>query len=115
MWGRGAVESGASGFLISFAGYLFNAVTAFLGVLIFFQRTVLPAPGCCSAMFAITLPYFFFPGARNAFLVAFLPFIITYIFYGRHRLVIKLAILAVAFFCLNQGFRFVTAISSRWL
>src|SRR6476620_4835673 len=39
MWGRGAVESGPSGFLISFAGYVFNAVTAFLGVLVFFQRT----------------------------------------------------------------------------
>jgi len=40
MWGRGAVESSASGFLISFAGYLFNAVTAFLGVLVFFQRSI---------------------------------------------------------------------------
>src|SRR5437773_10118012 len=39
MWGRGAVETSASGFLISFAGYVFNAVTALLGVLVFFQRT----------------------------------------------------------------------------
>ena len=39
MWGRGAVETSASGFLISFAGYVFNAVTAFLGVLVFFQRS----------------------------------------------------------------------------
>src|SRR4029077_2678766 len=31
MWGRGSTESSASGFLISFAGYLFIAVTAFLG------------------------------------------------------------------------------------
>ena len=60
-------------------------------------------------MFAITLPYFFFQGARSAFLAAILPFIITYLLYGRHRLVIRFAILAVAFICLDQGFRFVTA------
>jgi hypothetical protein len=106
MWGRGAVESGATGFLISFAGYLFNAVTAFLGVLIFFQRTAFRRR-VAAAMFAVTLPYFFFQGARNAFLVAILPFIITYILYGRHWLVIKFVILAVAFVFLNQGFRFV--------
>src|SRR3954465_10835955 len=39
MWGRSAVETGASGFLISSGGYLFNAVTAFLGALVFFQRS----------------------------------------------------------------------------
>jgi len=40
MWGRGATESSASGFLISFASYMFMAVTAFLGVLVFFQRSI---------------------------------------------------------------------------
>src|SRR6266481_6160866 len=30
MWGRGAMESSVSGFLVAFAGYLFIAVTAFL-------------------------------------------------------------------------------------
>jgi oligosaccharide repeat unit polymerase len=108
MWGRAAVESGASGFLISSGGYLFNAVTAFLGVLIFFQRSTrwrLVA----AAMFVITLPYFFLAGARSHFLAAVLPLIITYLFYGRHPLAIRLAILTVAFVCLDQGFRFVTA------
>ena len=62
-------------------------------------------------MFAITLPYFFFSGARSQFLAAVLPFILTYLFYGRHLLILKLAILAVAFFCLNEGFKFVTGIS----
>jgi len=38
-----------------------------------------------------------------------MPFILTYLFYGRHLLILKLAILAVAFFCLNEGFKFVTA------
>jgi hypothetical protein len=107
MWGRGAIESGASGFLISFAGYLFIAVTAFLGVLVFFQRTIFWRL-LAGAMFAITLPYFFLSGARNQFLAAVLPFIITYLFYGRHFLIIKLAILAVAFVCLKEGFKFVT-------
>jgi hypothetical protein len=60
-------------------------------------------------MFAITLPYFFLEGARSHFLAAVLPFIITYLFYGRHLLVVKLAVLAVAFVCLDQGFKFVTA------
>jgi len=106
MWGRGAVESSATGFLISFAGYLFNAVTAFLGVLIFFQRTAFWRR-VAAVMFAVTLPYFFFQGARNAFLVAILPFIITYVLYGRHWLVIKFVIVAVAFVFLHQGFRFV--------
>ena len=32
----------------------------------------------------------------------------TYLFYGRHLLILKLAILAIAFFCLNEGFKFVT-------
>jgi len=106
MWGRGAVEYGPSGFLISFAGYLFNAVTAFLGVLVFFQRSIAWRL-LAGAMFAITLPYFFFAGARNHFLAAVMPFILTYLFYGRHLLILKLAILAIAFFCLKEGFRFV--------
>ena len=75
----------ASGFLISFAGYLFNAVTAFLGVLVFFQRSIVWRL-LAGAMFAITLPYFFLAGARSHFLAAVLPFIITYLFYGRHLL-----------------------------
>jgi oligosaccharide repeat unit polymerase len=108
MWGRDALESGASGFLISFGGYVFNAVTAFLGVLVFFQRTTFWR-WLAGAMFAISLPYFFLAGARSHFLAAVAPFLITYLFYGRHPLVIKLAILAVAFVCLDQGFRFVVA------
>src|SRR6266481_3103455 len=108
MWGRAAVETGASGFLISSAGYVFNAVTAFLGVLVFFQRSIFWRI-VAVAMFAITLPYFFMAGARSHFLAAVLPFIITYLFYGRHLLILKLAILAIAFFCLNEGFKFVTA------
>jgi hypothetical protein len=107
MWGRGAVETGASGFLISFAGYVFNAVTAFLGVLVFFQRSIAWRL-LAGAMFAITLPYFFFAGARSHFLAAVMPFILTYLFYGRHLLILKLAILAMAFFCLKEGFKFVT-------
>jgi hypothetical protein len=108
MWGRAAVETGASGFLISSGGYLFNAVTAFLGVLVFFQRST-AWRWLAGAMFAITLPYFFLAGARSHFLAAVVPFIITYLFYGRHPLVIRLAILAVAFVCLNEGFKFVVA------
>ena len=108
MWGRGAVESSATGFLVASAAYVFSAVTAFLGVLVFFQRTAFWRR-VAGAMFAITLPYFFFQGARSAFLAAILPFIITYLFYGRHRLVIRFVILAVAFVCLDQAFRFVTA------
>ena len=107
MWGRDAIETGASGFLISSAGYVFNAVTAFLGVLVFFQRST-AWRWLAGAMFAITLPYFFFAGARSHFLAAVLPFIITYLFYGRHWFVIRLAILGVAFVCLDQGFKFVT-------
>jgi hypothetical protein len=108
MWGRAAVETGANGFLISSGGYVFNAVTAFLGVLVFFQRS--PVWRIVAiVMFAITLPYFFLAGARSHFLAAVVPFIITYLFYGRHPLVIRLAILAVAFVCLNEGFKFVVA------
>ena len=108
MWGRAAVETGASGFLISSGGYVFNAVTAFLGVLVFFQRSTVWR-WLASAMFAITLPYFFLAGARSQFLAAVVPFLITYLFYGRHPLVIRLAILAVAFVCLHEGFKFVVA------
>ena len=107
MWGRSGVESSATGFLVSFAGYMFNAVTAFLGVLVFFQRSRARRL-LAGAMFAITLPYFFLAGARSHFLAAVMPFILTYLFYGRHRLILKLAILAMAFFCLNEGFKFVT-------
>jgi oligosaccharide repeat unit polymerase len=107
MWGRGAVESSATGFLIASAAYVFNAVTAFLGVLVFFQRST-SWRLLAGAMFAITLPYFFFEGARSHFLAAILPFIITYLLYGRHPLVVRFAILAFAFVCLNVGFRFVT-------
>jgi hypothetical protein len=107
MWARNAVESSASGFLISSAAYTFNAVTAFLGVLVFFQRST-ASRLLAGAMFAIALPYFFFAGARSHFLAAVLPFILTYLFYGRHLLILKLAILTIAFFCLKDGFRFVT-------
>jgi hypothetical protein len=87
---------------------MFNAVTAFLGVLVFFQRSTFWRI-VAIAMFAITLPYFFLAGARSHFLAAVLPFIITYLFYGRHPLIIRLSILAVAFVCLNEGFKFVVA------
>ena len=108
MWGRGAVETGASGFLTSFGGYMFNAVTAFLGVLLFFQRST-ASRLLAGAMFVITLPYFFLAGARSHFLAAVVPFIITYLFYGRHPLIMRLAILAIAFVCLTEGFKFVVA------
>jgi oligosaccharide repeat unit polymerase len=104
MWGPGAAES--FGFLIAFGSYLFLAVTAFLGVLVFLQRNIAWRL-LAGAMFAITLPYFFFAGARSLFLAAVLPFILTYLFYGRHLLILRLAILAIAFFCLNEGFKFV--------
>ena len=107
MWGRGPADSSATGFLISFAAYVFNAVTAFLGVLVFFQRSTAWRL-LAGAMFAITLPYFYFAGARSHFLAAVMPFLLTYLFYGRHRLILKLAILSIAFFCLNEGFKFVT-------
>jgi len=84
MWAREAVSSSGSGFLVASGAYLFNAVTAFLGVLIFFQRSIAWRL-LAGAMFAITLPYFFLAGARSHFLAA------------------------VAFFCLNEGFKFVTA------
>ena len=106
MWGRGAIDSSGSGFLVASGAYLFMAVTAFLGVLIFFQRNIAWRL-LAGAMFAVTLPYFFFGGARSHFLVAVMPFILTYLFYGRHLLILKLAVLAVAFFCLNVGFKFV--------
>jgi oligosaccharide repeat unit polymerase len=108
MWGRGAMASSASGFLIAFAGYMFNAVTAFLGVLVFFQRSA-TWRFLAAAMFIVSLPYFLLEGARSHFLAVILPFIITYLFYGRHLLIIKLAVLAVAFFCLDNGFKLVTA------
>jgi oligosaccharide repeat unit polymerase len=107
MWGRGPMDSSASGFLIALAAYLFIAVTAFLGVLVFFQRNTARRL-LAAAMFAITLPYFFFSGTRSLFLAAVMPFILTYLFYERHLLILKLAILVIAFFCLNEGFKFVT-------
>jgi len=60
-------------------------------------------------MFVISLPYFLLEGARSHFLAVILPFIVTYLLYGRHLLLIKLAVLAVAFFCLDHGFKLVTA------
>jgi hypothetical protein len=108
MWGRGAVESSATGFLVASAGYMFNAVTALLGVLVFFQRSTFWRL-VAAAIFALALPYFLLAGARSHFLAVILPFIITYLLYGRHALIIKLAILAVAFVCLEEGFKFVTA------
>jgi hypothetical protein len=108
MWGRGAIESSAAGFLIASAGYMFNAITAFLGVLIFFQRTTFWR-FVAGAMFVLSLPYFLLEGARSHFLAAILPVIITYLFYGRHALIVKIAVLGLAFLCLDQGFKLVTA------
>jgi oligosaccharide repeat unit polymerase len=108
MWGRGAIESSATGFLVASAGYMFNAITALLGVLVFFQRSTFWRV-LAAAMFAISLPYFLLEGARSHFLAVILPFIITYLLYGRHPIIIRFAILAVAFVCLDEGFKFVTA------
>jgi hypothetical protein len=108
MWGRGAVASSASGFLIASAAYMYNAITAFLGVLVFFQRSTFWR-FVAGAMFVIGLPYFLLEGARSHFLAVILPFIITYLFYGRHPLIIKFAILGLAFVCLDEGFKLVTA------
>jgi oligosaccharide repeat unit polymerase len=100
------VGGSASDFLINAASYLFSAVTAFLGMLVFFQRTTFWRI-LAGAMFAMTLPYYFLSGTRSGFVAVTLPCIITYLFYGRHLLILKLAILAVAFFCLKEGFKFV--------
>jgi oligosaccharide repeat unit polymerase len=100
------VGGSATDFLINAASYLFSAVTAFLGMLVFFQRTIFWR-ALAGAMFAITLPYYFLSGTRSGFVAVTLPFIITYLFYGRHLLILKLAVLAVAFFCLKEGFKFV--------
>jgi oligosaccharide repeat unit polymerase len=108
MWGRGAIANSASGFLIASAGYMFNAVAAFLGILIFFQRSAFWRL-LAGAMFVISLPYFLLEGARSHFLAAILPFLITYLLYGRQLLIVKFAVLAVAFLCLDQGFKLVTA------
>jgi len=108
MWGRGAIETSAAGFLIASAGYMFNAITAFLGVLVFFQRTTFWR-FVAGAMFVTSLPYFLMEGARSHFLAAILPFIIAYLLYGRHPLIVKIAVLGVAFVCLDQGFKLVTA------
>src|SRR5262249_21417984 len=108
MWGRSAVATSAAGFLIASAGYMFNAITAFLGVLVFFQRNTFWR--CLAgAIFVISLPCFLFEGARSHFLAAILPFIVTYLLYGRHPLIVKIAVLALAFFCLDHGFKLVTA------
>ena len=108
MWGRSAVATSATGFLVASAGYMFNAVTAFLGVLVFFQRSAFWR--CLAgAMFLISLPYFLFEGARSHFLAAILPAIVSYLLYGRHPLLIKVAVLAIAFLCLDHGFKLVTA------
>ena len=108
MWGRSAVATSAAGFLIASAGYMFNAITAFLGVLVFFQRSAFWR-SLAGVMFLISLPYFLFEGARSHFLAAILPAIVSYLLYGRHSLLIKVAVLAVAFFCLDHGFKLVTA------
>ena len=100
------VEGSSTDFLINSASYLFSAVTAFLGMLVFFQRTTLWRI-LAGAMFAITLPSFFLSGTRSGFLAVSVPFLITYLFYGRRLLILKLAILAITFFCLKEGFRFV--------
>jgi hypothetical protein len=108
MWGRDAVATSSSGFLVAAAGYMFNAVTAFLGVLVFFQRSAFWR--CVAgAMFVISLPYFLFEGARSHFLAAVLPAIVSYLLYGRHPLILKIGLLAVAFVCLDHGFKLVTA------
>src|SRR5437667_8077087 len=108
MWGRSAIATSAAGFLIASAGYMFNAITALLGVLVFFQRSAFWRV-VAGAMFVISLPYFLLEGARSHFLAVILPFIVTYLLYGRHLLLIKLAVLAVAFFCLDYGSKLVPA------
>jgi oligosaccharide repeat unit polymerase len=108
MWGRSAIASSANGFLIASAAYMFNAITALLGVLVFFQRSAFWRL-LAGAMFVISLPYFLLEGARSHFLAAILPFLITYLLYGRQLLIVKFAVLAVAFLCLDQGFKLVTA------
>ena len=76
-------------------------------MLVFFQRTTFWRIARWRNVRHYAPVFLFVGSAQRVSLSAILPFIITYLFYGRHLLILKLAILAVAFFCLNEGFKFV--------
>jgi hypothetical protein len=113
MWGRGAIETSAAGFLIASAGYMFNAITAFLGVLIFFQRTTFWR-FVAGAMFVVSLPYFLLEGARSHFLAAILPVIITYLLYGPGPAHYKVGS-GSCFPLFGSGLQISNGVSGHWL
>ena len=101
LWQRGAAgDAGASGFIVSTAGYIYALVCASFGVWFILLRP--PLLRCAAAtLVAVSWPFFLLSGTRSSFLVVCLPMFFAYLFFGRVQIWVKTSVLVVAFGVLN--------------
>jgi hypothetical protein len=101
MWGRAAgADAGATGFIVSSASYTYLLVCAFFGILLPLQTK--PSFKFLNLiLLCISLPYYIFMGARNQFLAAAVPGIISYFLFSRNKPIQKILILFILIFSLN--------------
>jgi hypothetical protein len=103
LWSRGAVEPGATGFIISSAGYLYTLVCAFFGVLLPLQKR--PQIRLLTVfLILISWPSFLLSGTRNAFLAVALPGFFSYVLMSKQKLWLKILFTGGLVLALNYAF-----------
>ena len=96
MWQRGAAgDAGASGFLVSTGGYVYELVCASFGVWFVLLRP--PLRWLAAALILVSWPFFLLSGTRSIFLAVCMPLFFAYLLFGRGRVQIRVIVLAAAF------------------
>src|SRR6266571_9474026 len=103
MWERATIETGANGFLIATASYLYLLACAFFGTLFILDRRPVPRV-ICIGMILLTWPYFLLGGTRNQFLAVCMPMVFAYTLFSKHRLFFKAIVLLICFLTLDSAF-----------
>lgn len=101
MWGRAAGGgAGATGFIVSSASYTYLLVCAFFGILLPLQ-TKTSFKVLNFLLLCLALPYYIFRGARNQFLAAAVPGVISYFLFSRDNKIKKILVLVILFAIVN--------------
>lgn len=110
MWSRAAGEgAGATGFIVSFADYLYVLVLAAFGLLLFLARNW-RTRWLLLFCIAISWPYAFMQGSRNITLFVVMPALVAYLLHGRAPIVAKVLVAVGAFFAIEFVMRAIIAL-----
>jgi len=105
-WGRGRLGGGFDAF-IALAGYLQIFLTASFGVIFALSRNPRMRT-IAGIIFFLSAPYFLFDRTRNTMLATMIPGLVAWVFLRlKGSLLIKLAVMGLAFLMVNFWFTFV--------